>query len=104
MTSAQPQVVRAETGQVFDVRLEGVPTSGYQWELDTDGLADLLELVADDAAPSAPSVAGGSATQAFRFRAIRAGQAMVRFRYRRRWENVPIREVQVTVIIYDKTI
>jgi|ERR1022692_610283 predicted secreted protein len=104
MATAQPQVVRAETGQVFEVRLEGVLTSGYQWELDADGLADLLELVADDVQPSAPSVAGGSATQAFRFRAIAAGQTMIRFRYRRRWENVPIRETQVIVIIYDKNL
>jgi hypothetical protein len=46
MATAQPQVVHAETGQVFDVRLAGVLTSGYRWELDANGLADLLELVA----------------------------------------------------------
>jgi predicted secreted protein len=99
MAAAEPQVVRAEPGEVFDVRLEGTPTSGYRWELDLGGLADLLDLVADEILPPPPGVVGGSAVQAFRFRAVRAGQARLRFQYRRRWENAPIQETQVAVII-----
>jgi predicted secreted protein len=100
MTAAEPQVVRVARGEIFDVRLDATPTSGYIWEIDSGGLSGLVELITSEIlAP--PGVVGGTASQAFRFRAVRAGQARLRFSYRRRWEPTPLRETTIQVIIGD---
>jgi predicted secreted protein len=101
MTPAEPQVVRAVTGEIFDVRLEATPTSGYVWEIDPATLFGLVELISSEILPSPAGVVGGTASQSFRFRAIRSGEARLLFRYRRRWENTPIRETAVQVIVED---
>ena len=98
MTIAQPPV-QAKPGETFDVRLEGIPTSGYTWELDPRGLPEEVEFVAAETVPPQGQVAGGPAVQVFRFRAARPGDALLRFRYRRRWETEPLRETQVSVTI-----
>jgi predicted secreted protein len=100
MAIAQPPPVQANVGDTFDVRLEGVPTSGYTWELDAVGLPDLVEFVAAELVAPQGQIAGGPAVQVFRFRAARPGKALLRFRYRRRWETQPLRETQVEVAIH----
>jgi predicted secreted protein len=100
MAIAQPPPVQASVGDTFDVRLEGIPTSGYTWELDAAGLPDLVELVAAELVAPQGQIAGGAAVQVFRFRAARSGEVRLRFRYRRRWEAQPLRETQVEVAIH----
>jgi predicted secreted protein len=99
MAIAQPPPVQATVGDTFDVRLEGIPTSGYTWELDPSGLPDLVEFLAAELVAAHGQVAGGPAVQVFRFRATRPGETRIRFRYRRRWEAEPLRETHVTVAI-----
>jgi len=99
MAGAQPPPVRATTGETFDVRLEGIPTSGYSWELDPHGLSGMVELIAAELVLPPGQAAGGAAVQVFRFRATGSGEARLRFRYRRRWEAKPLRETQVSVTI-----
>lgn len=101
MTPAEPQVVRAVPGEIFDVRLDATPTSGYVWEIDPARLTGLVELISSEILPPPAGVAGGTASQSFRFRAIRSGEARLRFSYRRRWEKTPIRETAVQIVIQD---
>jgi predicted secreted protein len=98
MDTAQ-QPVRATVGETFDVPLEGIPTSGYIWELDPRGLPDQVEFLAAEMTPATGQIAGGLAVQAFTFRAVRAGEGRIRFRYRRRWEAEPSRETTITVSV-----
>lgn len=100
MTAAEPQVVRVARGEIFDVRLDATPTSGYIWEIDPAGLSSLVKLISSEILPP-PGVVGGTASQAFRFRAVRTGQARLRFSYRRRWEPTPLRQTTIQVIVGD---
>jgi len=91
--------IRVNVGDVFEVRLEGVPTAGYRWALDlNDEQRELVELVAT-AWESPAGVLGGEATQAFRLRARRSGEAMLSFGYRRPWEPAAVAEKHITVAI-----
>jgi predicted secreted protein len=100
MAIAQPPPIQATIGETFDVRLEGIPTSGYTWELDPLGLPDMVEFIAAELVAPQGQVAGAAAVQVFRFRAARPGETHLRFRYRRRWEAEPLRETQVNVAIH----
>jgi len=91
--------VRATTGETFEVRLEGTPTSGYTWELDPHGLPGVVEFAAADIIPSGGLAAGGPAVQVFRFRAVREGDGRIRFRYRRHWEAEAACETEVGVAV-----
>jgi predicted secreted protein len=95
---AQPPPVRATVGETFDVRLEGIQTSGYTW-FDPGGLPDMVRFVTAELVAPEGLVAGGPAVQVFRFRAVRSGEARLRFRYRRRWEETQLRETQVRFAI-----
>lgn len=96
---AQSQPVRATVGESLDIRLKAVPTSGYTWELDPGGLPGIVEFVGAETIAAPGIVAGGQATQVFRFLAIEAGAARIKFRYRRRWEPEPIEVAEVGVVI-----
>jgi predicted secreted protein len=94
------QPVRAAMGETFDVRLEGTPTSGYVWELDLRAIPDTVEFISAETITSPGAIAGGPAVQVFRFRAVRPGDAHIRFRYQRRWETEAIRETEITVTVH----
>jgi predicted secreted protein len=97
------ELVAAAVGDVFEVDLEGVPTSGYVWEVTVEGgLRDVVELLNRETRTPEPSAPGGRATQTFRFRAVGPGQGRLLFRYRRSWENTAAREHRVHVRVGDR--
>jgi predicted secreted protein len=98
---AEERVV-ASVGDAFDIALEGVPTSGYVWEVELGDLGSAVELLGRETRPPGPPrapIAGGRASQVFHFRATAPGEGTLHFRYGRSWEPVPVREhlVRVTV-------
>lgn len=87
-------------GATFEVSLEGSPTTGFTWEAELPpNERDLVEPVGSEWRPADKKRLGGSATQIFRFRALRRGEAILRFRYRRPWESGSISERLVPVHI-----
>ena len=91
----------ASVGDAFDIALEGVPTSGYVWEVELGDLGSAVELLGRETLPPGASVVGGRAAQVFHFRAAAPGEGTLRFRYGRRWEPMPVREHLVRVAVRD---
>ena len=90
----------AAVGGMFEVSLEGTPTAGFVWEAELlEGERKLVEPAGSEWRPPPARRLGGTAVQVFRFRALRRGQATLRFLYRRPWESQPVRERLVPVHI-----
>ena len=103
MSEPEPdELVAVAVGDVFELDLEGVPTSGYVWEVTVEGgLQDVVELLSRETRTPEPSAPGGKATQTFRFRAVGPGEGTLLFRYQRTWESTPAREHRVHVRVSD---
>ena len=85
-------MIDVPVGATFDVRLEGIPSSGFRWSLSIpDEARELIASLGDDW-EQASGLAGGSAVQRFRFRASAPGEATLTFRYARPWEEAAPRD------------
>jgi predicted secreted protein len=97
------EIITVSLGQEFEIVLEGVPTSGFTWQLlnDQDRASIIKELGHEWKADT--SVVGGRATEHLRFRALAVGEAGLRFQYRRAWESEAREERTFTVrVVPDK--
>jgi predicted secreted protein len=79
----------------FDVPLGSAPGAGYTWQL--DAVPDGIELLGSDFSSRADAPVGDPATQVFHLRAGRAGQFVLNFVLKRRWEAAAVetREVEI---------
>ncbi|HEY3106846.1 MAG TPA: protease inhibitor I42 family protein [Gaiellaceae bacterium] len=91
-TNAENHMVEVSVGGTFDVPLEGVPTSGFRWELSIPDEARKLIAPLDEKWEADACLPGGPAVQRFRFRASAPGEATLTFRYARPWEDQPPRD------------
>ena len=93
---------RLELGQLLEVRLPVQGGTGYSWSVDADA-ADNVELVTQTTLHPIGEGRrmGSSQTQLFIFRAIARGQGVLRFAYRRPWEQrvAPARTVELQVSV-----
>lgn len=78
--------IEVPVGEAFEIALEAVPTTGYQWQVEVQGEAVRL---ADRAFGEIPHGFGASTTEQFRFEPLETGQASVRFTLARPWEDAP---------------
>lgn len=84
------QDIDARLGESFSIELDANPTTGYEWEVLFD--QKVIRLV-NRRYLSAPAALGASNVESFSFEPIDAGDAVLRMRYKRRWEQTPIEEV-----------
>ncbi len=74
-------------GETFSVTLESNITTGFSWQAEFDEKSvELIEQKYDESGAQDRVGAGGA--DVFKFRALAAGQTVVRFRYARPWESV----------------
>ena len=82
--------VDLERNQQLWVRLEGNRTTGFQWLLG-DQTGGMLETVGEapryETDPNPFSMLGVGGTENWTFRTIKSGSGLMRFEYRRPWEN-----------------
>ena len=86
-------------GQALEVRLEGIPGTGYSWypaQYDTAVLSPAGE---HTEGRTDPRVIGGPVTKAFRFEARGTGRTSLEFHYKRIWEtdSPPLRTFPIVV-------
>lgn len=80
------RVIRAERGQLLEIRLPAAAPGGPRWDIDR--LDGPLVLAAEPRfEPASDGQRGGSGTTVFLIRCARPGQAMVRLVYRHPWEQ-----------------
>jgi len=82
--------VAVRTGDVITVVVKGNPTTGYAWTAAL-GEADaaILEQMGEPAYVPDSDLIGSGGTYTFRFRAVAAGEAVLKLAYARPWESVP---------------
>mgnify|MGYP006278020313 CR=1 FL=1 len=82
--------VDLERGQQLQVSLDSNRTTGYQWLL-IDQTGGILQGLADDPVyeehPNDAGLLGRGGTERWTFRPVRPGEGLLRFEYRRPWEN-----------------
>jgi inhibitor of cysteine peptidase len=77
--------VKVSRGTILVISLNENPTTGFNWRMQPCP-EHILILEADDFSPGAGSGVGGGGTRRFQFRAIGAGRAAIRAKYRRTWD------------------
>ena len=86
-------VIDAKVGEIFSVELDSVPGAGYQW--DADVAEPGVELVEKQVTPADNTSIGGSSKEVFKFKSTAAGDAELRFVYKRPWENSAAETVEI---------
>jgi inhibitor of cysteine peptidase len=79
------RTIDVTVGQTIEVRLPENPTTGFSWQLTSDG-GPACTMTGDQfIAPAGPPGKGGDHT--WNFKAVRPGECDIELGYRRRWES-----------------
>jgi inhibitor of cysteine peptidase len=76
----------ARVGDIVTIKLDEIPTSGYQWEIDESG-DGVLELRHDEYVPSSEGAVGGGGLREFRFEVVQPGRGELSLKLWRSWEG-----------------
>jgi len=92
--------VKLNRGEVFDIMLEGNPTTGYTWQKTEPEDRDILELIEREFKPQSDRI-GSPGIQIFHFKAVGKGRTTIRLIYHRPWEKEvqPLREFELRISI-----
>ena len=94
-TAADSQnMVNVALGDTFTLTLRGNPTTGYSW--DAAGIPAEVALTEKyyDQDKVDPMMVGVGGSFHFRFKAVKKGEANIRFEYRRPWEKLSPADVR----------
>ena len=85
----------AQVGETLELRLPENPTTGYRWQLRSDG-APVLALLSDSFAPGGGAT-GSTGSRRWAFRIAQPGLARVAVEQQRNWERRAIDTFEVAV-------
>lgn len=97
--TATGQSVILREGEKLMIALEGNPTTGFEWEVESEPAGGLLQRIEGPAYSSSSSLIGAGGTFYFRYAAVVAGQGELTFVYRRSWETVPPEKTVSMVVL-----
>lgn len=89
------QQIQAHPGEIFEIPLEGNPTTGFRWDIILPPSAAGLVTLLEDTWEARASLAGAPGVQRFRFQALAPGEVTLIFKYRRPWERVQARDERI---------
>jgi predicted secreted protein len=101
-----PTSLTLEVGETYSLTLPGLTTAGYQWTYEMTHAGD--SVVSVRAVPSSASshesaqpAIGASRNETFEIQALKAGQATLRFKQARSWEQKqpPLKEHSIEIVI-----
>ena len=91
--------IKVKAGQIFAVRMESNPTTGYGWQL-SKTLDNNIVLVTNAYIPPDSKLIGAGGHEVWTFKAIELGPAEISLKYVRSWEkNQPARTNVFMVIV-----
>lgn len=92
-----------KVGQVLEIALMGNPSTGYQWQVVSDGAPALARTTGPSTPPpmdTQPPMPGAPSIARWWFRAERPGKVTVKLEYRRPWEkDVPAAQTAEYVVV-----
>ena len=77
-------VIQVAVGEEFTIALAGNPTTGYAWQVRSDG--QILELLGQEFELGGEGVGAGG-LEVFHFRALATGETEIACEYRRPWDK-----------------
>ena len=91
--------IKVKAGQIFAVRMESNPTTGYGWQLSKD-LDNKIILVTNAFIPPNSRLCGAGGHEMWTFKAVGEGQMEISMKYVRPWEkDQPARTNVFAVIV-----
>ena len=97
LNPGEPIMVKA--GQIFTIRMESNPTTGYGWQL-SKTLDNKISLVTNAYIPPDSKLCGAGGHEVWTFKAVGEGQMEISMNYVRPWEkDQPARTNVFTVIV-----
>jgi inhibitor of cysteine peptidase len=75
-----------KVGDSFKVVLKGNPSTGYAWNYTMDN-KDIIELSSSNEVPDKENITGSGSTFIWHFKALKAGQIKLTYKYYRDWER-----------------
>jgi len=94
------KTIQLNSGQKLSITLEGNPTTGYTWEVESPETGPLEQLGEPEFEPSSDALgAGGKIT--LHFQATSSGEMLLRLVYHRPWEQgvPPEKTFEVKVVV-----
>lgn len=90
----QDKTINAQVGQEFTITLEANATTGYEWQLAKPLDESTFKLISSDYVTDKTNLIGAGGSQIWVFKALKAGEATISFKYVRPWEkdNPPAKE------------
>lgn len=78
---------KTRVDSVVLVKLQGNPTTGYRWMLQSATPAGVVDSVGYESKPVAPDLTGSGSIETWKFKANRKGRVRLVFVYQRPWEK-----------------
>ena len=96
----QPKVIEVQAGQNFTIVLRTNLTTGYKWQFAKPLDESIVQLISSEYLANKTKLVGVGGKQVWIFKAIKAGQTDISFKYVRHWEkNTPPQNEESYLII-----
>jgi inhibitor of cysteine peptidase len=94
------QTVTVKPGETFTITLTGNPTTGYGWQM-ADLNTAVLKILSEPSYKPDTLMTGSGGTYVYKFEAVGAGTATIKFNYLRAWEKnkLPYKTFTITVAV-----
>jgi len=83
----QAKVIEAKAGESFTITLEANKTTGYEWQFAKPLDESMVHLVSSDYLVEKTELVGVGGKQVWVFKAQKAGETAISFKYVRSWEK-----------------
>ena len=113
-SSNENSLIKVKEGQIFKVKIQGNPTTGYQWMLIKDNLKTMRNIIVSSDKEltgeyessyinksNEPMMVGSGGYFYFTLKAVNIGAADIKFEYKRSWEQDNIDELTAHIIVED---
>lgn len=96
----QPKVIEAQAGHNFTIILKANATTGYQWQIAKPLDESIVKLINSEYLADKTKLVGAGGKQVWIFKALKAGQTNISFKYMRPWgKNTPPQNEESYLII-----
>lgn len=78
--------IKVGVNESFEISMESNPSTGYMW-MSPNYDSYLLNLKGSQYIPPKNNICGAPGVQKYTFKAIQTGESMIKFQYKRPWDN-----------------
>lgn len=79
-------------GDRFQIELASNPSTGHSWKWSNQNEVSIVEKVDFEFVAENPGLVGGGGKEIWKFKGARSGSDMLKFEYKRPWEQNPASE------------